>query len=528
MNLRNIVKVLLALKMLSAGCVDRKHVHDGAVPGEAGADAGVPPGTDGATRAVEVPPVDGTAGRLDVGFAVEAPVDLQSMPDGRPDVTPDLPSGLETMPDLPGDLAPLPIDLGPDTPLVPDVRADAPPDSPPDVAADLPWGFEATPDLPPTGCVIGGTPYANGASNPANPCQVCKVASAPSSWSNADEGTTCSSGYCNLGTCKAGCFIQGTFYAPNAPNASNACQACQSSAPTTWSALAPGATCGTGMVCSGGTCQTGCWIQGGFVGSGATNTLNTCQICNPAKTTQGWSNNDAATAVPCGGCGGTAACANQVPGPCSKDVATFYRDEDYDDYGTFSDSVQACAAPTGYVPTGGDCFDDTGSQDVYPGISRCASYIDGVTRETCTSSGTVSTTTCPNGCAGGECRSFATVDVAGQVTCGTLACPTSQGCSFHNPGWGAGTAMCGEGTSAYNVVKCDGPNDCTGGLLCCRHTSPGDSEGSTSCTDASSCPYSQMGYTSTIVCDPNGAPCPSGTTCQMLPAGYLFSLFTCR
>lgn len=532
MTLKVSLGFLLAATMLSAGCIDRKHAGgDASAPGEAGAqsDMTVVTPLDGPAAGFEVP-IDSTPGRLDIGAAIEAGVDLPATPDVWVDMPPatDIAQGPEIHPDAPTDSPQPPIDVGLDNPAVLDVPAEAPPDLPvlADRAADLSWGPEVGADLPPAGCVIAGIPYANGAPNPVNSCQVCKAA-LPSSWSNVDEGTACSSGYCNLGTCKAGCFIQGAFYAPNTPSPANACQACQTSAPTSWSALAPGSTCGTGMVCSGGTCQTGCWIQGAFVGSGATNPSNACQICTPSKTTQSWSNNDAATAVPCGGCGGTAACANQVLGPCSKDVATFYRDEDYDGYGTFSDSVQACAAPTGYVSTGGDCFDDTGAQSVYPGISRCASYIDGVTRETCTSSGTVSTTTCPNGCAGGECRSFATVGVAGQVTCGTLPCPTSQGCSFHNPGWGAGTAMCGEGTSTYNVVKCDGPNDCTGGLLCCHHTSPGDAEGSTSCTDSGSCPTSQMGYTSTIVCDPNGAACPSGT-CQMLGVGFLFSIYTCR
>jgi hypothetical protein len=517
--------------MLSVGCVDRKHVEDASVPGEAGPQPDTPAATpiDGLAVGFEVA-VDSVRAKLDVGAAVEVGIDIPVTPDVALDVTPDLLQGPEAMPDAPMDLRQPPTDLGPDNPSTPDGARDIPLDLPvlPDLATDLPWGPEVGPDLPPSGCVIGGTPYANGAPNPANPCQVCKLAS-PSSWSNADEGTACGSGqYCNLGTCKAGCYIAGLFYAASTGNEVNPCLICQpSSASTSWTQLPNGVECRAGQICNSGSCQAGCWIDG-FVGSGATNASNICQICNPSKTTQGWSNNDAATAVPCGGCGGTAACTNMTLGPCSKDIITFYRDEDYDGYGTFSDAVQACEAPTGYVSVGGDCFDDTGSQDVYPGISRCQTWIDGVSRETCTTSGTTVITTCPTGCAGGECRSFATVGVAGQVTCGNLQCSTSEGCSFHNPGWGAGTAMCGEGASSYNVVMCDGPNDCPGGQICCYHTSSSDSQGNTTCVpNDGSCPSSEMGYNSIVVCDPNGSPCPSGT-CQMLGVGYLFSIYTCR
>jgi len=145
--------------------------------------------------------------------------------------------------------------------------------------------------------VIGGTTYASGAANPANVCQVCKPAASTSSFSNADEGTSCGGGkYCDAGSCKTGCFIAGAFYADGAANPANACQTCQTSfAATSWTTAANGASCGTGQVCSAGTCQSGCWISGALVGSGVTNSTNVCQICKPASTTTAWSVNSDGT-----------------------------------------------------------------------------------------------------------------------------------------------------------------------------------------------------------------------------------------
>ena len=177
-----------------------------------------------------------------------------------------------------------------------------------DVALDV--ASDIGPDLPPTGCTIAGSIYPAGFTNSANACQVCKPAISSSTWSNADEGASCSGGqYCNSGTCKSGCFIAGSFYANAAANPTNACQTCQASfAATSWTTGANGASCGSGQVCNGGTCQSGCWIDGALVGSGATNAANVCQICKPTASASAWSNNTDGTACGTGKVCGTGSC----------------------------------------------------------------------------------------------------------------------------------------------------------------------------------------------------------------------------
>jgi alpha-tubulin suppressor-like RCC1 family protein len=218
-------------------------------------------------------------------------------------------AGTDAPPDLPQPIEASPAD-GPTDPILPPLDHPVAPDWGPDVTPDLPYGPEVTPDLPITSCVIGGTTYASGAANPANTCQICKPATSPSGWSNADEGTSCGSGqYCNSGTCKAGCFISGAYYANAAANPANACQTCQTTyATTSWTASANGANCGTGQVCSGGTCQSGCWIDGALVASGTTNQANVCQICRPTTSTSAWSNNTDGTSCGTGRICGTGNC----------------------------------------------------------------------------------------------------------------------------------------------------------------------------------------------------------------------------
>jgi alpha-tubulin suppressor-like RCC1 family protein len=295
------------------------------LPGSVGtcqktADAGRSDGiveTDGATSS------DGQAGpdarpdnlvvSSDGSNEADAATDQASLPDTpvEPDTTaPSLDLGADVpvlAPDAPDGAVTVP-DVGPD--MGRDTAADFAPDfgsdSGPDLMTDLPYGPEVGPDVAPTSCVIGGTTYANSAANPANACQGCKLATSSSSWSNADEGTSCDSGkYCNSGSCKAGCFISGAYYANSAANPANTCQTCQTAyALTSWTTSTNGARCGTGQVCNGGTCQSGCWIDSALIGSGTTNSSNVCQICKPATSTAAWSNNDDGT-----GCGSGKICS---------------------------------------------------------------------------------------------------------------------------------------------------------------------------------------------------------------------------
>ena|GEM_PF-3580346 len=378
-----------------------------------------------------------------------------------------------------------------------------------------------------TGCWIGGAFVSSGAANAANVCQYCDQTSSTTSWTNKADGTACGGStagkFCSVGNCKSGCAIGGVFYATGAPSQQNSCLTCQPAvSATTWSPLADGSSCASGKVCNTGSCQAGCWIGGTFVGSGATNATNTCQICTPSNTTSGWSNNDAATAVPCGTCGGTAACVNKTLGTCNKVAQNYWHDYDGDGYGNpFEPPTLNCNPIPGWVTNSGDC--DDGDASIHQGTTRCWTT-EFYSLDTCGSDGSWITTTCPNGCAGGQCRSLSTVGTAGIVTCGTLQCTASEGCGFIAPA--AKPPMCGT-IGARNYAMCDGPNDCPGGQVCCyiSPTSGGGAYYYAACGAAGSCPSSGPGGGSLLVCDPAQPNCPGGTTCQL--SGSYLSVYFC-
>ncbi len=140
------------------------------------------------------------------------------------------------------------------------------------------------------GCVIGGASYASGAANPTNPCQSCQPSVAPTVWSPVTDGTSCGSGgICHTGTCVSGCEIGGVYYVANAPDPNDPCQTCQPGTKTsTWSSIADGTSCGNSQVCKGGSCGTQCDIDGTVYLSGITNPSNACQSCQPGTSTTTW------------------------------------------------------------------------------------------------------------------------------------------------------------------------------------------------------------------------------------------------
>ena len=76
-------------------------------------------------------------------------------------------------------------------------------------------------------CIIGSTPYAIGAENPANACQVCAPFASTTAWTNALAGKSCPGGTCNAGTCDVTvaiptCTIAGVGYETNETNPTNA------------------------------------------------------------------------------------------------------------------------------------------------------------------------------------------------------------------------------------------------------------------------------------------------------------------
>ncbi len=101
-----------------------------------------------------------------------------------------------------------------------------------------------------SGCIIAGTPYYSGNLNPAIACQSCQPASSTTAWSNVADGTSCGSGeVCSGGSCDAGCYVGGAYYASGAVNPSSACQICVPGTSTTaFTNAANGTSCGGACV----------------------------------------------------------------------------------------------------------------------------------------------------------------------------------------------------------------------------------------------------------------------------------------
>ncbi len=121
-----------------------------------------------------------------------------------------------------------------------------------------------------------------------------------------------------------------------------------------------------------------------------------------------------------------------------------------------------------------------------------------------------------NACDGaGQCRRSATVP--GYVGCGgTLVCDSDQQCCFDavsgvgvcQPDTPNGTT-CAQSENSFEF-NCDGPNDCSGGEVCCDNAYR---------RRLSFCTTDCSGTGTSVVCDPEqGLPsnpaCPAGTTCQ--------------
>jgi hypothetical protein len=143
----------------------------------------------------------------------------------------------------------------------------------------------------------------NGTCTPATPqncapyqCAVTGCAKNCSKQADCDTGT-----YCNLATntcasqktngttasqtyeCQSGIIANGVC-------CKTECGECNSCSTGTCTPITAGTACGGGgKVCVSGICQAGCWITGQFASSGATSSTNSCQSCQPAISTSGWS-----------------------------------------------------------------------------------------------------------------------------------------------------------------------------------------------------------------------------------------------
>ena len=235
-----------------------------------------------------VPPNDGPTTNTDMPAAIDQAPSLDTS--NEPDTASDLPASADLDRDVPSDAPISPPDTSADNTVpVPDLGPDQKPEGP-DVGPDLMSGSEVGPDTPSTSCVIGGTSYANGAANPANACQTCQTAYALTSWTVSAHGASCGTGQvCSGGTCQSGCWIEGALVGSGTTNSSNVCQICKPATSTSgWSNNIDGTSCGSGQICSAGTCQPGCYVGGAIYAMGALNPSNGCQSCNPAISTSAW------------------------------------------------------------------------------------------------------------------------------------------------------------------------------------------------------------------------------------------------
>jgi hypothetical protein len=153
-----------------------------------------------------------------------------------------------------------------------------------------------------TACYIGNQGLDAGTLDTSNACQSCQPDTSTSGFSNVPDGTGCGgSKLCSGGTCSNDCFIGNKIFTTGESNPANACQQCEpSKSNSSFTALATGASCGTGVICdTSGNCSADCDIGGSIVAANTPSPGNPCLACVPTTSTTAYSN--AAAGTPCGG-----------------------------------------------------------------------------------------------------------------------------------------------------------------------------------------------------------------------------------
>lgn len=158
------------------------------------------------------------------------------------------------------------------------------------------------------GCVIEEDCVAADAVNPANSCQVCDPALDARGWSNNDGATCDDQLFCTTDdACIAGA-CEGTPRVCEDGVACNGVSFCDEGSDS----CSPNANqCGSGLLCNvaTGACAStcgGCLIAGVCLETGAQEPGNPCRICDPARSTTGYS---PAVGRSCGA--GPSACSQQ-------------------------------------------------------------------------------------------------------------------------------------------------------------------------------------------------------------------------
>lgn len=146
--------------------------------------------------------------------------------------------------------------------------------------------------IPLNHCRIDGNLVIGMSPNPANGCQRCEPGRSNTAWTNATNGSTCAAGTCEEGVCVSTCSYGGQTYPVGAVIDADTCQACNGHEFGATVGQAPdGTPCSAGY-CAWGACQSGCWIDGTFTLAEMTNPDNPCEVCQPARSTTGWTTRD--------------------------------------------------------------------------------------------------------------------------------------------------------------------------------------------------------------------------------------------
>ncbi len=143
------------------------------------------------------------------------------------------------------------------------------------------------------GCLIDGTCYPDGATDPANECQMCDRSADASAWSTQADGASCDDGdFCNgLDSCSAGACSSGGQNPCDDGVDCNGSETCNND---TYSCGAGMSICGAGLTCnaSSNACMTtcnGCMIDDTCFPDGVANPVNPCQSCQMTLSTSEWS-----------------------------------------------------------------------------------------------------------------------------------------------------------------------------------------------------------------------------------------------
>ncbi|MGA2451479.1 MAG: hypothetical protein ABTD50_22715, partial [Polyangiaceae bacterium] len=248
--------------------------------------------------------------------------------------------------------------------------------------------------------------------------------------------------------------------------------------------------------CDQYTCQAGECVGTPAVTCKASDACHAAGTCNPS--TGACSNPAQPNGYDCGTnevCNSGTCVSCQSGGSCNNTCQTG---------GTLScaSGTQQCINTTP-SPDGTSCLYGGGERGSCVGGKACLANLG----QACVTSADCVTGACsPQGICMGD------AEVAGEVSCGWLSCPTSEGCTNTCTEENM-CVQCGGGGTG-NTFYCDGPNDCNAGSVCCMEGSCGGP--SSQCYPGTTCPVSNAPCIAYYqVCSPDNTACPSGTTCQL-------------